>query len=146
MSFQVTTHAPYGSLLKGQGKRSKRETRDKQEHHLKFIAGLPCLATGASAPCQAAHIRYTDPRYAKLNSGMQQKPHDFYAVPLSVEAHSKQHEGNESAFWEALNIDPLSVALQLWAFTGDQVMGERIIRNARMIAVQHQPATQPKER
>lgn len=70
----------------------------KQEHikdkkHLKWLASLPCVLTGA-VNVQSAHIREGN------NSGMGRKPSDNQAIPLSVEKHREQHTMKESAFYE----------------------------------------------
>ena len=65
------------------------------------------------------------------NSGMAVKPDDRYAVPLCSTCHAKQHRVGELTFWSALRIDPVSVALRLWAVSDDQRAGQRTVFRAR---------------
>jgi hypothetical protein len=59
------------------------------------------------------------------------KPGDRYAVPLCSTCHAKQHRVGELTFWSALRIDPVNVALRLWAVSADQRAGERTVFRAR---------------
>jgi len=80
--------------------------RDKE--HRKFIAHQPCLVCGR-APCDAHHLRFAQP------SALGRKVSDEFTVPLCRTHHRKLHAvGNEVAWWKAVNIDPLPVALALW--------------------------------
>lgn len=106
-----------------------RDPRKHDEKHLAFIRQLPCLVCGNNIETQAAHIRFSDIRAAKVNPGVGQKPHDFWCVPLCGRCHSEQHEmGNEAAFWDQAMIDPLFVSMALYLNSGDHEAGETIIR------------------
>lgn len=113
---------------KGQGGRLKAPK------HLNFIRALPCLASGSTIRIEAAHIRYADPAHGKPGTPMGRKPDDCYVVPLSAHAHREgpnaQHGGNEREWWEALRIDPIAIALALYAITGDEDAGNEIIWQA----------------
>ena len=108
----------------------KKRPREHDKAHLDFIRGLPCLITG-KRPVEAAHIRYADARYGKLEVGGAEKPHDKYAVPLSPEKHAEQHQGNEKEFWAKAGIDPVQIAQSLWSNTGDDEVCEIIIRESQ---------------
>lgn len=110
--------------------RGKRRPREHDKDHLKFVSGLPCLLTG-KRPVDVAHIRYSDERYGKRETGKSEKPHDKYVVPLCRAKHDEQHAMNEREFWAKHRIDPVQVALALWANTGDDETCETILRAAR---------------
>lgn len=116
-----------GSLLKSEKTRKSPPRRNKKLDHLSFIRQLPCLATGKYPPNDPAHIRYSDPMCGKTYTGKGTKSDDEWTVPLSREAHTKQHSMNEEDFWASLGIDPCKIALRLWAISGDLVEGTRII-------------------
>lgn len=103
-------------------------TRQKDAGHLKFIRELPCCICGDPTSTEAAHIRYTEPKVAKENPGMQQKPSDAFTVPLCGKHHREQHTGNERAWWNGREIDPHYLALALYQVSGDTERGEKIIR------------------
>lgn len=112
------------------GKPQKR-AREKADGHLRFIRRLPCLVTGRR-DVEAAHVRFGDiARYFKYETGAGEKPHDKWAVPLSVAEHRRQHSMNERDYWTLVDIDPLHIATLLWFHTGDEEACEHIIRNAR---------------
>jgi hypothetical protein len=97
----------------------------RRVQHLTFVRQLPCIACGKAAPSEAAHVR------TGTDSGVGRKPGDRYAVPLCSTCHAKQHRIGELTFWSALRIDPLSVALRLWAVSSDIAAGERTVFRAR---------------
>ena len=113
---------------------SKRK-RQSAQTHLRWIRNLPCLATGSYARVEAAHVRYSDPLHGKAETGMARKSDDKWVVPLCAEAHreakSAQHNSNERQWWEDRGIDPLQVAKELWAASGDTDAGLKIIEGAR---------------
>jgi hypothetical protein len=97
--------------------------------HRKFINSLPCVACGAPAPSECAHVR------AGTDAGMKQTPSDRYSLPLCSRCHrtgkKAQHEVGELRFWAALGIDPLNLACRLWTISGDIDAGERAVFRAR---------------
>lgn len=115
----------------------KRRIRGRQhnEKHLAFIRSLSCVVSGVSMNVEAAHIRYSDAAWEKVNPGIGRKPDDKWTIPLSAEMHrlnrNAQHNGNERSFWERHEIDPLSIALKLWGVSGDYEAGMRIILEAK---------------
>jgi hypothetical protein len=78
---------------------------------------------------EAAHIRFSDSKYVKKNPGVGQKPHDFYVVPLCGKHHREQHRGHEQTFWNKYKINPILLALKLYAISGNAEEAERIIYN-----------------
>jgi hypothetical protein len=125
----MTTYRPSTAFTLSPSK-GRRRPREHDDEHLRFIRGLPCLITG-KRPVEACHIRYPDPRYGKRETGMSEKPHDKYVVPLSPDKHREQHAMNEREFWEKHRIDPVAVSLALWSNTGDDETAEIILREAR---------------
>ncbi len=109
----------------------KEQRRMKDEGHLAFIRTLPCLITGRYGvdPC---HIRYGDPLYKKPKTGKATKPHDCWVVPMIREKHDEQHGMAEPEFWKAQGIDPLAIARDLYAISGDEEAAKRIITAARV--------------
>jgi hypothetical protein len=97
----------------------------RRVHHLAFVRQLPCVACGKAAPSDAAHVRIG------TDGGIGRKPGDRYAVPLCTACHARQHRVGELTFWSALRVDPLNVALRLWAVSADIEAGERTVFRAR---------------
>jgi hypothetical protein len=106
----------------------QRTPRQKDSGHLAYLRQLPCCICLDHTSTEAAHIRFTEPKVAKENPGMQQKPDDRFAVPLCGRHHREQHSGNERAWWNGYKIDPHFLALALHNASGDTERGEAIIR------------------
>ena len=123
----MIAHPPRIARTIPRGKRRPNPRRDVQ--HLAFIRTLPCIACVNPAPSECAHIR------TGTDGGAGFKPSDRYTVPLCAWCHRlaqrSQHNIGELAFWSALKIDPLNVALRLWTVSGDLVAGERAVDRAR---------------
>ena len=98
-----------------------RSKRQEAPAHLSRIRALPCLLTGFTIYVHAAHVRYGDPAYDKRPTGMGEKPHDKWTVPLVQDLHvmlpGAQHNHNEADWWRYFNTDPLRVASLLWKYT-----------------------------
>lgn len=109
----------------------QKRPRIHNDKHLDFIRSLPCLVTGRTDGIEAAHVRYRDARYGKPNPGYAKKPDDRWTIPLHWEKHREQHGVNERVFWDTLGIDPLRVALSLWASSGDYEAAEIILEANR---------------
>jgi hypothetical protein len=105
--------------------------RQKNDKHLDFVRGLPCLVCGDPLRSEAAHVRYADRRAAKRMTGMGEKPSDVWAVPLCDTHHRLQHQGNERKFWEGVGADPIFICLALNLVSGDNEAGEQIISSAQ---------------
>ena len=99
-----------------------KQKRIRDDKHLKFLRGLPCVVTGQSGNfIQAAHIRcHTD-------GGTSLKPSDCFAVPLCASEHFRQHSHGERTFWQDRLDDAISLALELYENSGDQLKCHRLI-------------------
>lgn len=99
----------------------------KDDGHLRYIRGLPCLLCNDNTSTECAHIRYADPRVAKPISGMGNKSDDIYTVPLCGQHHRDQtNYGNERAWWAKRGVDPIAIAQALYINTGDYEIGTEI--------------------
>lgn len=99
--------------------------------HENFIRQLPCLVCGDDVTVECAHIRFADPRVAKIAAGMGKKPSSEWTIPLCGNHHREQHKVGEFKFWEGVGIDPIFVAMALYLVSGDHEAGEQIIREAQ---------------
>src|SRR5436309_11382025 len=83
--------------------------RDKQ--HRKFVTRQPCLVCGR-VPSDSHHLTFAQPR------ALGNRVSDEFTVPVCRIHHRELHRsGDEAAWWQKLNIDPLPVALRLWQHT-----------------------------
>lgn len=109
----------------------KNQRRIKDDAHLAFIRTLPSVLSGKFG-CEACHIRYGDPTYRKKHTGKAQKPDDAWVLPLTPEEHRDQHDNNEREWWMSNGIDPMPIALELYANTGNHEAALAILaRNSR---------------
>lgn len=101
--------------------------RERDNGYLAFLRRQPCACCGAPAPSDAAHIRMASPERGKKPTGMQVKPSDRFAVPLSRTCHTVQHSGSEARFWAERGLDPFEIADRLFASyrTPSPVQGEK---------------------
>jgi hypothetical protein len=129
IAARLVCHPEAFSIAPSKGRRRPRKAAAA---HLAWLRTLPCVITGKRTNVQAAHIRFQDYRAGKHQAGIGAKPDDCFAVPLCSAKHDEQHRGSERKFWERHGIDPIFVALALWAASGDDDRGEAIVRNARM--------------
>lgn len=106
----------------------QRSPRQHDPDHLAFIRTLMCLVCLDDTSVEAAHIRFSDIRAAKVNPGVGQKPHDYWTVPLCSKCHREQHEIKEEFFWDQAMIDPLFVAMALYLSSGNHEAGQLIIK------------------
>ena len=82
--------------------------RIRNRDHLRYVASQPCLVCGRS-PSQAHHLRFAQPR------AMGRKVSDEFTVPLCATHHHQLHmRGNELEWWKENQIEPLSIADDLW--------------------------------
>ncbi len=95
-----------------------KRPRKKQDSHLQWIRTLPSVISGQYG-CEACHIRMADLSYGKRHTGMGEKPHDMWTVPMTPDEHRQQHSGSERAFWLRHGLDPCKLALALWSVSGD---------------------------
>jgi hypothetical protein len=95
--------------------RSKRQP-DAFGKFIKNIRQCPCLICGAEA--EAAHLRFSDARYKKLNG----RDHRWI-LPLCAGHHrlypNAQHNSGEFSWWSNMGIDPLPIAKALWDARND---------------------------
>ena len=85
--------------------------RIRNKEHLRFVASQSCLICGRS-PSHAHHIKFAQPR------AMGRKVSDEWAVPLCYIHHRALHDrGDEKAWWEQNEIDPIIEADRLWSET-----------------------------
>lgn len=88
-----------------------KPVRDRDRNHLRFVARQPCLVCGRS-PCDPHHIKFAEQR------AMGRKVSDRFTVPVCRLHHRELHRrGNERAWWQIHEIDPLAVAARLWSMT-----------------------------
>jgi hypothetical protein len=110
----------------------QREPRRRNPAYLAWLRKQSCACgCGQPPPCDAAHIRSSSIKYKKECPGLQQKPHDHWAVPLKHAHHMAQHAyGAEVYWWNAHGKDPFILALRY---------------NARYFAETGKPADGPSE-
>jgi hypothetical protein len=108
------THCPAGDIGRGIDKSllaisEPRRIRDNA--HLRFVSAQACLCCGRQ-PSDPHHLRFAQLR------ALGRKVSDEFTVPLCRIHHREVHrDGNETAWWDRLAIDPLRVAAGLWAQT-----------------------------
>ena len=119
---------PSTAFTLGAGGKTKRP-RVKDDGHLRWLRGLPCVITG-KRPVEAAHIRYSDPARGKYETGKNERPSDRWALPIHADKHREQHSMNERLFWSRHGLDPITLALALWGYSGDDEAAEAIIADA----------------
>ena len=85
--------------------------RRRDKAHLRFVASQACLVCGRQ-PSDPHHLRFAQPRALGI------KVSDEFTVPLCRGHHRQLHQaGNEVAWWQALKINALPIARQLWEQT-----------------------------
>lgn len=93
----------------------QRQPRVLDARYIAAVRLLPC----AIRPCQrlpieAAHIRFG--RHGlKRATGLGERPDDRWALPLCRWHHSHQHRSGEVKWWQDRGIDPIEVAIRLYA-------------------------------
>jgi hypothetical protein len=105
------TRAPALRIRTEAASPSPKPRRNRDREHLRFISRQPCTVCGRQ-PCEAHHIRFAQP------SALGRRVSDEFTVPLCCLHHRELHRiGNERAWWEQLNIDPLPLAVRFWQQT-----------------------------
>jgi hypothetical protein len=85
--------------------------RERDRHHLRFVATQPCLVCGRS-PTDAHHVKLAELR------AIGRKVSDKFTVPLCRLHHRELHRrGNERVWWQSQGLDPLPIAAALWEKT-----------------------------
>src|SRR5262249_22529524 len=96
-----------------------KTVRLRDKDHQKFVLRQPCLVCGR-VPSDPHHLTFTQPR------ALGYRVSDEFTVPVCRIHHRELHRsGDEVAWWQKLNIDPLPVALRLWQHTrlnGDELV------------------------
>jgi hypothetical protein len=88
-----------------------KPVRERDREHLKFVAAQSCLICGRT-PSDAHHIKFAEQR------AMGRKVSDKFTVPICRLHHRELHRGgNERAWWQQQDIEPLAVAAALWKKT-----------------------------
>lgn len=102
----------------------QREPREECPDFLAFLRRRPCTACGASAPSQAAHIRMASIQHNKRSTGIGEKPHDRWAIPLCAGCHLDepyaQHNVGERKFWGGMGVNPFAEAEGLYQIFLDE--------------------------
>jgi hypothetical protein len=89
----------------------QKDIRLRDKEHRRFVARQPCLVCGRS-PSDPHHLRFAQPR------ALGRRVSDEFTVPLCrVHHRDLHHKGDEAAWWQAVKIDPLPLALKLWRQT-----------------------------
>jgi hypothetical protein len=88
-----------------------KPVRLRDKDHRKFVLRHPCLVCGRM-PSDPHHLTFTQPR------ALGRRVSDEFIVPVCRTHHRELHRsGNEAAWWQRFNIDPIPVALRLWQQT-----------------------------
>ena len=88
-----------------------KTVRLRDKDHRRFVLRQACLVCGR-VPSDPHHLTFTQPR------SMGRRVSDEFIVPVCRVHHRELHRsGDEAAWWQKLNIDPLPVALRLWQHT-----------------------------
>jgi hypothetical protein len=88
-----------------------KTVRLRDKDHRKFVLRQACLVCGR-VPSDPHHLTFTQPR------ALGRRVSDEFIVPVCRVHHRELHRsGNEAAWWRKLNIDPIPIALRLWAQT-----------------------------
>jgi hypothetical protein len=103
-----------------------RQPRQHNEKHLAWIRQLPCCVCQNNIETEAAHVRFSCIEIGKRKVGIGEKPHDKWTVPLCGNHHRMQHAWGERHFWKAVGKDPIAIAQELWANSGQHGAGVKI--------------------
>jgi hypothetical protein len=96
-----------------------RRYRDRA--HLEFVSSQPCPVCGRR-PSDPHHLRFAQPR------ALGRRVSDEFVVPLCRTHHRVLHRcGDEAAWWESVQLDPVAVARELWVLT--RLNGATVHRN-----------------
>jgi len=86
-----------------------RRVRDRD--HVRHVTKQPCLICGRQ-PSDAHHLRFAQSR------ALGRKVSDEFVVPLCRVHHREvHHHGDETAWWQAVGIEPTGAARELWLET-----------------------------
>jgi hypothetical protein len=127
----------------GRGRIAAKTIRLRDKDHRKFVSSQACLVCGR-LPAEAHHLRFAQPR------ALGRKVSDEFTVPVCRVHHRELHRhGDEAAWWQTINIDPLPIARGLWLHArpnGAVALDEDVISRSAMAPnppEQHAVATIP---
>jgi ERF superfamily len=117
------TGAPDAGATRKHSRRAKNQLRQdvvqalgkpvrlRDKDHRRFVLRQACLVCGR-VPSDPHHLTFTQPR------AFGRRVSDEFIVPVCRVHHRELHRsGNEAAWWQRYNIDPIPVALRLWQHT-----------------------------
>jgi ERF superfamily len=82
--------------------------RYRNREHLRYVAQQPCLVCGRK-PSDPHHLRHVQPR------ALGRRASDEFTVPLCRAHHRAVHRaGDERAWWQGTDVDPIETARKLW--------------------------------
>jgi hypothetical protein len=130
------SNAELAEIGAGTRRLAAKTIRLRDKDHRKFVSKQPCVVCGR-IPAEPHHLRFAQPR------ALGRKVSDEFTVPVCRLHHRELHRhGDEAAWWTALNIDPLPVALALWRQTRpDRALGEAQPRPAANEATPDEAST-----
>jgi hypothetical protein len=109
-----------------------KTVRLRDKDHRKFVLRQACLVCGR-VPSDPHHLTFTQPR------ALGRRVSDEFIVPVCRVHHRELHRsGDEAAWWQKLNIDPLPVALRLWQQTradGEVVPSRERVTQAEAVKI-----------
>lgn len=96
----------------------QREPRQREPKYLAWLRTKGCCCGCRSAPpSDAAHLRAGSILADKRPTGLAEKPHDRWALPLRHDHHMAQHAFGDELLWFAMHgiIDPWRKCRQFYA-------------------------------
>jgi hypothetical protein len=103
-----------------------RQPRQHNEKHLAWIRQLPCCVCQNNIETEAAHVRFSCIEIGKRKVGIGEKPHDKWTVPYAAIIIGCSTLGASDSFWKAVGKDPIAIAQELWANSGQHGAGVKI--------------------
>ena len=103
-----------------------RPTRRRDADHLRFVASQPCLIC-SRMPSDAHHLKFAQPK------ALSRKVSDEFTVPLCRIHHRQLHHGgDEVSWWNDMDVDPLSIAQDLWiqSHTREPAPQQRLLKGS----------------
>ena len=97
-------------------KPARERGRQRDDAHLALVRKLPCIASGSMLNVEAAHLRFSEDEFGKVNPG-HAKASDEWVLPLCHDEHMRQHAMPEREFWAQLGIEPLKVAQRIYGIS-----------------------------
>ena len=85
----------------------------KSKSYLAFIHELPSAISGVYG-VEAAHLSFANTLFCHYGRAKGHKASDAWAIPLTPDEHSRQHQMGEEAFWRETGINPHATAAALW--------------------------------